>query len=176
MCVFVWRCSPVMSTLCWCGPAACGGRSPSRGPTLSPWSRRRRSPPAGHRTGRSAPPPRGPWARVNTDPSRCPRRAVWRHESHWPPWDETGHTATQSQGHIAKRWTLVSLGAKQTHKTIVNSTRVFVLNLIFPENEFIPTRSILWDYFHNSSVMLWLLIDRLMKQVWPFFFRSRDNE
>lgn len=85
----IWSCSPVMSTLCWCGPAACGGRSPSRGPTLWPWSRRHRWPPAARRTGRSEPPPRGPWGRVNTDLSQCPRRAAWRHESHWPPWGET---------------------------------------------------------------------------------------
>lgn len=78
---------PVMSRLCWCGPAVCGGRSPSRGPTLWPWSRRHRWPPFYRRTGRSAPPPHGPWARVNTDRSRYPRRAVWRPESHWPPWE-----------------------------------------------------------------------------------------
>lgn len=91
----VWSCSPVMSTLCWCGPAAYGGRSLSRGPTLWPWSRRHRWPPAARHTGRSAPPPRGPWGRVNTDLSQCPRRAAWRHESHWPPWEETTKTASQ---------------------------------------------------------------------------------
>lgn len=81
----LWEASPVMSTLCLCGLAACGGRSPSRGPKLSPWSRRHRWPPVARHTGRSALPPRGPWGRVNTDLNQCPRRAAWHHEIHWPP-------------------------------------------------------------------------------------------
>lgn len=84
----VWSSSPVMSRLYWCGPAVCGGRSPSPGPKLWPWSRRHRWPPAAHRTGRSALPPHGPWGRVNTDLSQCPRRVAWRHENHWPPWEK----------------------------------------------------------------------------------------
>lgn len=115
--LMLWEASPVMSTLCLCGLAACGGRSPSRGPKLSPWSRRHRWPPVARHTGRSAPPPRGPWGRVNTDLNQCPRRAAWHHEIHWPPCvtqTQTVRKVTVAENRFSgeiQEWMLMSTGA-----------------------------------------------------------------
>lgn len=158
----VWSCSPVTSTLCWCGPAACGGRSLSQGPTLWPWSRRHRWPPAARRTGRSAPPPHGPWGRVNTDLSRCPRRAAWRHENHWPPWEGTRHRNTTSQVFIAEqhvlrdsqRWTYVA-------ECDTKSFWVFMVSCTFSQKEYLPQviHSVRFNLnsLHNTSFTLWQL-------------------
>ena len=66
-------------------PAACVYRSRSRDPTPWPCSRRRHWPPSGRHTGHSAPRPRGPSGRADTDRCRCPTHAVWHHGNHSQP-------------------------------------------------------------------------------------------
>lgn len=82
------RVLPARSRRGSCVPAACECSSRSRGPTLSPCSRTRRSPPCAHHTARSARRPHAPSARAGTAPSRCPRGAESRPVSRSQPWGQ----------------------------------------------------------------------------------------